>query len=46
MGAIIGMVEPHKMAFSVEIAAISVIFRKPLGLAAIGTTFQLYNLLA
>lgn len=29
MGAIIGMVEPHKVAFSAEITAINGIFRKP-----------------
>jgi hypothetical protein len=34
MGTIIGMIEPHKMAFSVEMTAISVIFRKPLNRAA------------
>ena len=46
MGAIIGMIEPHIMAFSVEMTAISVIFRKTLKLAAIGTTFQSHDLLA
>ena len=29
MGAIIGMIEPHKVAFSAEITAINGIFRKP-----------------
>lgn len=40
MNAIIGMIEPHKMAFFVKMTAISVIFRKPLKLAAYSTTFQ------
>jgi hypothetical protein len=29
MGTIIGMIEPHKLAFSAEITAINGIFRKP-----------------
>lgn len=40
MGAIIGMIEPHKVAFSVEMTAISVIFGMPLKRAARSTTFQ------
>ena len=43
LGTIIGMIEPHKMAFSVEVTAIKGIFRKPLKRAARSTTFQQYS---
>ena len=43
MGTIIGMIEPHKVAFFVKMTAINGIFRKPLKRAARSTTFQQYS---